>query len=211
MRSVAAGQAIRLGEAPFFCKAKLTALGSLDTPKSDSALLGQTVVPWTRLSETGDVFAVAQIRGVVTPSGELQWMSDDAELEILDPPRYAGQPEDLIPQADASPHPGGGTEKKPGSGLRLLPYDLKRHPLFENQFNLVQAVEGRGKLDQNVEYILAALAVSPEELRPVLLAGLRARYAELQRKPELYPPAKYAWRLRPSVGPDLSSSLWMLR
>jgi hypothetical protein len=158
--------------------------------------------------ETNDVFAVERIRGVVTPSGELRWLSADAETEIEEPPRYAGQPEDLMPLAEALPHPTGGTKKEPG--VKSLPRKLRSHPLFGNQYRLVQAVEGGRNLAECVEYILAALAVAPEDIRPVLLAGLRARYAELQRRPELYPPTHYPWRLRPSVGPDQANSLWLV-
>ncbi len=46
-----------------------------------------------------------------------------------------------------------------------------------------------------MQIILCALAVAPDDvdLRPMLLAGLKARYARVTREPNVFPPAQYPW------------------
>ena len=58
----------------------------------------------------------------------------------------------------------------------------------------------------SVEVLLCALAVAPSEdpqLRLMLLAGLKARYAKLTRDPDTYPPSRYPWNGRTAPGADM--------
>jgi hypothetical protein len=68
-------------------------------------------------------------------------------------------------------------------------------PLIWDSNTLFSAVRGWTDPQISVQIILCALAVAPDEgdLRPTLLAGLKARYARVTREPNVYPPAQYAW------------------
>jgi hypothetical protein len=60
-------------------------------------------------------------------------------------------------------------------------------------------VQGWHDPETSVEVLLCARAVAPHddpELRPMLLAALKARYAIVQKKPNVYPPDDYPWRGR---------------
>lgn len=207
MTALDPSKAIRLDECPYFCRVKVTALGSLDTEEEDRALLGETIIPWTGMEESDDIFAEVEVRGVVTPTNGLWGLSGDAEVEVIDPPRYAGQPEDLVPQAQRIPSPEGVKGKKLG-GMRVETPE-GWHPLIWKCDRLHSAIRGWSDPESSVESILVALAVAPDidDLRPTLLAGLKARYARVKRLPEVYPPARYPWR-RNKTGPDTSMLAW---
>lgn len=207
MTSPNGSKPIRLDECPHFCRAKVTALGSLDTSEEDHALLGEVIIPWTGMEESDDIFAEVEVRGVVTPTNDLWWLSGDAEVEVIELPRYAGQPEDLIPQAQ----PMGSPEGVKGKTLGGMHVDTPEgwHPLIWKCVRLHSAIRGWSDPEGSVEFILVALAVAPDidDLRPTLLAGLKARYARVKRLPEVYPPARYPWR-RNKTGPDTSMLAW---
>jgi hypothetical protein len=179
----------------------VTTLGSLDTSEEDQELLGAMIIPWTQMEDSDDIFAEAEIRGVVTPSNELWWLSGDAKVEIIEPPRYAGDPEDLIPLAQPMPSPRG--VKLQGGVHMEIPDDW--HPLIWQCVELHSSICGWSDIENAVEFILVALAVAPDtgDLRPMLLAGLKARYARLKREKKAFPPARYPWR-RNKTGPDAS-------
>jgi hypothetical protein len=69
---------MRVAETPVFCRARVTALGSLDGSDNDAKLLGATVIPWTDLRQSDNVFAEVDIRGVLDSTAELHWLSGDA-------------------------------------------------------------------------------------------------------------------------------------
>ena len=73
-----------------FSRARVTALGSLDDSAEAAALLGATVIPWTQLQQSDDIFAEVEVRGVLVATTEIRWLSGDAE--IVEPPRYADLP-----------------------------------------------------------------------------------------------------------------------
>jgi hypothetical protein len=69
-------------------------------------------------------------------------------------------------------------------------------PLIWASNTLFSAVIGWTDPQISVEIILCALTVAPDhgDLRPTLLAGLKARYARVRREPNVFPPAQYPWR-----------------
>jgi hypothetical protein len=205
MAVVQAGDVVRLDKCPHFTRVRVVALGSLDTEEDDVKLLGVTVVTWTSMEDSDDIFAEEEVRGVVTPEGELAWLTGNSQVEVIDLPRYAGQPEELIKQATSVPTPPGAKGKSFG-GMSMVTAD-GWHPLVWNQTTLHSAIQGWSDAQTSVEFILVALTYAPEEVRPTLLAGLRARYARVKRQPELYPPTSNPW-IRNSVGPDLSMLRW---
>lgn len=189
----------RIDKCPYFCRVKVVALGSLDTHESDQELLGEDVVTWTGLEDSQDIFAEEQILGVVTTDGQLRWLSGDAMVEVIEPPRYAGQPEDLIPLAGSVAAPEGSKGK---SGV------VTRegwHPIIWHHHALQSCLQGWTDPELSVELILLALTHAPDDVRPTLLAGLRARYARIKRNPDTYPPGRYPW-LPKFNGPKLTGS-----
>ncbi len=185
------GRTLRIDQTPLFARVRLTKLGSLDTDSRDHDLLGQTVITWTDMERSKDIFAEVEVRGILQPEnevawqiGELWWLSGDAEVEIIDPPRYAGRPEELIRHAQPVQGP-----SNPG---RRDDWP----PLIWRCESLLRALE---PLDDNlscVNTILCALSVAPPtfDIVPWLLAGLKARYAGLLRDGDLWPEKMHYWR-----------------
>jgi Protein of unknown function (DUF2510) len=195
----------RLDKTPVFSVARVTALGSLDTSTKDPGLLGATIVPWTELRQSNDVFAEVDIRGVLTPpTTELRWLSGDAEIEIVQRPRYAGLPENLVAVATPMQSPAGVN----GGAMPGLSYDtaVGWHPLIWESNTLFSAIRGWSDPEISVQIILCALAVAPDDgdLRPMLLAGLKARYARVTREPNVFPPAQYPWQSEADIDGILS-------
>jgi len=223
---------MRLDECPYFCRVRVTDLGSgasLDDDDMDNveAFRGEIVVPWTEVKKAGD----ACVRGVVIPEVgirqigcvggpqfagyKLSWLAGDAAVELVDPPRYAGPPDELLALdwLDRSlPTPSGGRRRfLDGTQLGNL------HPLIYSCRRLFSCVVGPHRIGEQpsvkfdaqdaVEFFLGALDVAPEsgDLRPRLLASLRVRYGIVKRKADLYPPALYPWR---ETAPDVSRPLW---
>lgn len=179
---------MRLDKTPKFSRVRVTAVGSLSTSDKDSNLLGAVVIPWTHLDSSDDVFAEEEVRGVLTSGSELHWMAGDTEVEMTELPHYAGEPEDLIMQARPIASP---------SGSKAYSGTFEGWPsLIWNCHTLYDAVKGYNDYEIAVEIILCGLSVAPDDgdLRPMILAGLKARYAALARRPDTYPPAEYPWR-----------------
>lgn len=191
---------MRADEVPHFSRARVVALGSLDTSPEDADLLGATIITWTQLDTSSEIFAEVDIRGVIDPNNELRWLSGDAMLEVIDWPRYADQPENLIAQAGPMQTPSGVASAAFGGGS--MDTSEGWNPLIWQSQPLYAAIRPIVDYEIAVETLLCALAVAPEigDLRPTLLAGLRARYAKVARDTRTYPPARYPW-LR-SAEPD---------
>lgn len=179
---------MRLDKTPVFSVARVTALGSLDASAKDPGLLGATIVPWTELRQSNDVFAEVDIRGVLTPpTTELRFLSGDAEIEIVQRPRYAGLPENLVAEATPMQSPAGVN----GGAIPGLSFDTAAgwHPLIWESNTLFSAIRGWSDPEISVQIILCALAVAPDDvdLRPMLLAGLKARYVRVTGAQRLSP------------------------
>jgi hypothetical protein len=194
---------VRLDEAPIFARVRVVRLGLLDTEPENEELLGATVITWTNLETSDNVFSEVEVRGLLTPEnevawtvGELSWLSGDAEVEIIDPPRYAGQPEELIPLAQPVKPPA-----NVGSRDSWPPLIWRSMPLYRALVPLDDALDC-------VQTLLCALSVSPPtfDVQPYLLAGLKARYAKVLRNSDIYSEREYRWRY--ADGPDLTYSRW---
>jgi hypothetical protein len=164
----------------------------------DAELMGETVITWTDLRQSIDVFAEVDIRGLLTATAELRWLSGDAEVEIVERPHYADLPENLVSQAQPLPTPSGVN----GGNAPGLTFDTPAGwpPLIWESNTLFSAVRGWDDPQIAVQIILCALAVAPDEddVRSTLLAALKARYARVTRDSDVYAPAQYPWR-RPGV------------
>ena len=178
---------MRLDETPVFSRVRVTAVGSLSTSEKDSNLLGTEVIPWTGCKSSDDAFAEVDLIGVLTSQSELYWMAGDTEVEMIELPHYAGMPEDLALQARPVASPKGST------------LSSEWPPLIRESYPLRRAVEGAYDYDGSAEVLLCALSVAPDigDLRPMLLAGLKANYARVVRYATAYP---QPWRTQ--AGPD---------
>lgn len=194
IETIGDGPSRRLDETPAFCRARVTALGSLDTTAVDEALLGAVITPWTDLRQSSDIFAEVYVRGVLIADSQIHWLSGDARVQIIEPPRYADLPEDLISKAPPMKTPSGVS----GGTMPGLSFDTPEGwpPLIWDSNTLFSAVRGWSDPQNSVEIILCALAVAPHDgdVQPTLLAGLKARYARVTQDPRTYPPARYPWR-----------------
>lgn len=188
---------LRIDQTPPFSRVKVVQLGSLDTEPKDLDLLGSEVITWTSMEKSSDLFAEVDVRGILTPEnavdwaiGTLWWLSGDAEVEMVTPPRYAGQPEDLIKLATPvkSPTSSGMPDGWP--------------PLIWKSMPLYRALDSLDDALTCVENLLCALSVAPDvvDVKPWLLAGLKARYAKLLRGP--YSEREYYWRFQDGPSPD---------
>jgi hypothetical protein len=183
-----------MDKTPSYCRVKIVALGQLDTTAEDSELVGATVVTWTAMEESDDIFAEVEIRGIVTAAGDLWWLSGDAQVEVLEWARYAGQPEDFISAAPAIKSPAGVNGGRLGGMTMDTPAGWPE--LIWKSTGLHSAIRGWKDPEFSVEEILCALAVAPNDdaVRATLLAGLKARFARVVNDPRTYPPDRYPWR-----------------
>lgn len=124
---------------------------------------------------------------------------------MIQRPQYADSPENLVAQARPMITPAGvGGGHAPG-----LNFDTPAGwpPLIWESNTLFSAVRGWDDPEIAVQIILCALAVAPDEddVRPTLLAALKARFARVTREPNVYPPARYPWlRGEPDIDRILS-------
>ncbi|MEV4343524.1 hypothetical protein AB0J83_03460 [Actinoplanes sp. NPDC049596] len=98
-----------LATAPTFSRVRITGLGSIDQLVRNAPVeVGEHVIPWTRRENvSGNPFATVQARGVLDGYRGLIRLPEDATVGIVDAPRYAGHPDDLIQQATAVSAPVG--------------------------------------------------------------------------------------------------------
>ncbi|MEE6263502.1 hypothetical protein [Plantactinospora sonchi] len=187
-----------LATVPTFSRVRITGPGPTGRSDDGSPAIGDVVTVWTRRVSDENPFALVELRGVVHGRRGLVWLPEDAEVEVVEPPRYAGRPEDLVTQARPVKAP---------EGSKGVMKTAEGWPELIWQSDIVfSPVQGWDDPEIAVEVLLCALAVAPDDdpqLRPMLLAALAARYARLQRDPRTYPVARYPWRNRTAPGPDM--------
>lgn len=159
---------------------------------------GRADAPNEASADAENPFALVQLRGVIHREFGLSWLPEDTEIEIVDMPRYAGQPEDLVRRAQPVAAPAGskGVVKTADGWPDLI---WRSDMVFS-------PVQGWSVPEIAVEVLLCALAVAPDEdpaLVPMLLAALAARYARVVKDPRTYPASRYPWRGRSAPGPDM--------
>ncbi|MEB3023565.1 hypothetical protein [[Mycobacterium] crassicus] len=184
---------MRLDRTPAFSRVKLLHVKLLPTSENsadikESELLGTTVTTWTGLEPSDDVFAECDMRGVLTSGSELCWIAGDSEVEMMQPPRYAGLPEELVAEAKPIASPAG-SKAYSGTAEGWPPLIWKSRTVYS-------AIK-YDDYDTAVEVLLCALSVAPDDgdLRPMLLASLKAKYARVLRNADSYP---QPWRTQKS-------------
>lgn len=192
----AAGKQLKLAKTPTFSRVRVLEWGSAREANRpiERHLLGTDATVWTDPEGDGDdPFVTVDARGLLF--GErLVTIPDDALVEILALPRYAGDPRDLIENL--------GTVKAPpgAAGHMVTPEGF--HPLVWDNDSLHADVMGWNDPENSVVRLLCALAVAPvgdSALTEQLLAALRARYTWLRKHKDTYPPKDYPWRKGPEL------------
>jgi hypothetical protein len=188
---------VRLADVSTFARVRVRDFGTVDGIEGIPHTIDDVMTVWTQCTSDENPFVTVRIRGVIN-NGELAWLPEDAEVEVVEGPRFAGQPEDLITQARpiAAPEGSKGVMKTADGWPDLIwNSDIVHSP-----------VQGWTDPEIAVEVLMCALAVAPEhdpDLRPMLLAALKARYAKLAKDPDTYPPSAYPWRGRTTPNKDM--------
>jgi hypothetical protein len=190
------GRVVELRAAPTYSRIRVIEWGSIDEVHEDVAFTVDDVVTlWTRCVRAGNIFAPVELRGVLGATPELLWLPEDARVEIVQGPRFAGQPAAIVRDLKPMRPP----EGSKGSVITSEGF----HPLVWDCDPVYSPVLGWSDPETSVEVLLCALNVAPDDglLRPQLLAALRARYAKVVNAEGVYPPERYPWRdtLEPSA------------
>lgn len=190
------GQVVKLLRVPSFARIHVRDWGSIEEVEGEvSFAVDDVVTLWTKCVEPDNTFAAVELRGVLGTSPELQWLPDDAEVEIVELPRFAGQPDDLLRGFEPMKAPEG------SKGVLMTAEGF--HPLIWDCEPLFSHVQALSDPELSVEVLLCALRVAPDDgiLRPQLLSALRARYARVVKHSDTYSPERYPWRgtLEPST------------
>lgn len=185
----AAGAVMVLRKVPTYSRIRVIDWGSIEEVDDEvSFTVDDVVTLWTNCVEPDNTFAAVELRGVLGKSTDLQWLPDDAQVEIVALPRFAGQPDDLVRGLKPVPAPAG--------SRGVVTTSDGFHPLVWNCDPIYSPVQGWDDPETSVEVILCALNVAPEDdfLRTQLLAALRARYSRVAKDEDTYPPSRYPWR-----------------
>ena len=90
------GSGVKLQQAPCYSRIRVQSFGSVQWLGGDFVgAVDDVSVLWTECVALEDPFATVEIRGVLDAAEGVVWLPDDAEVEVVDPPRYAGMPADL--------------------------------------------------------------------------------------------------------------------
>ncbi|MEU8257039.1 hypothetical protein AB0C06_22555 [Micromonospora inaquosa] len=187
-----------LATIPTFSRVRVTGLGSTDQIADQPPSIGDVVTIWTWRESDQNPFALVRIRGVVHTERGFIWLPEDTEIEVVEPPRYAGRIEDLLKQAKPV--------KAPAGSLGVMKTADGWPELIWRSDIVFSPVQGWTDAEIAVEVLMCALAVAPDDdpqLKPMLLAALAARYARLQGDPKTYPADRYPWRNRTAPGSDM--------
>jgi hypothetical protein len=185
----AVGKVMKLRKVPTYSRIRVIDWGSIEEVDEEiSFAVDDVVTLWTDCVEPENTFAAVKLRGVLGGTPELQWLPDDAKVEIVELPRFAGQPAELV--RDLKP-----TKAPAGSRGTIVTSD-GFHPLVWECDLLFSPVQGWTDPETSVEVLLCAINVAPDDgvLRPQLLAALRARYSRVVKDKDTYPPKRYPWR-----------------
>jgi hypothetical protein len=173
------GAILQVAETPLFARVRVTKLGSFNTIDDDSELLGATVIMWTHEETPNNPFAKnVGVRGVLTPENKAaweaakrSWLSADGEVELIDPPTYAGRPDRLLAAR-------GGV--KPSKRVAaIMDSDWSPNAPSSLYMALVLAIL-EAPVDTALELILCALKVAPPfaYMQAFLLSNLKALHEE---------------------------------
>ncbi len=191
--------AMLLRDVATFSRVRFLTFGSVDEVDADPSAVDNVAVVWTGLTRDENQFATVEIRGVIDRHCGLVWLPEDAEVEVVAGPQYAGQPEELIKLAVPVAAPSG------SRGEGMVTPDGWPDLIWSSEV-VFSPVQGWDDPELSVETLMCALAVAPEQDQPtrmMLLAALKARYAKVVKNPRTYPAARYPWRGRPGPGKDM--------
>lgn len=180
---------MKLQKVPTYSRVRVRDWGSIEEVDDEVSFnVDDVVTLWTNCVEPDNTFAAVELRGVLGATPELQWLPEDAKVEIVELPRFAGQPDDLLRGLKPM--------KAPEGSKGVLVTADGFHPLVWNCDPLFSPVQGWSDPETSVEVLLCALNVAPDDgvLRPQLLSALRARYARVVKDEDTYPPRHYPWR-----------------
>jgi hypothetical protein len=174
-----------LADVETFATVIIRAVVNEDADDDDRALAGATFAVWTDLESPEDSLAPYEIRGLVRSNDDhITWLPDDTVVEVAGGPTLAGRPEVLAEGA---------------ARVRVTDPDLAGswHPLIWGSEAVMGPVSNTVDPEHGTEALLFALSVVPKvpEVQEVLLAALKARYAQVVRNPRTYPPESYPWAL----------------
>lgn len=194
-RAPAVGKVMKLRKVPTYSRIRVRDWGSIDELEDEvSFAIDDVVTLWTNCTEPDNRFSAMEVRGVLGASPELQWIPEDAKVEIVALPRFADQPDVLVRGLKPTKAPEG------SKGLVVTAEGF--HPLVWSCDPLFSPVQGWDDPELSVEVLLCALNVAPDDgiLRPQILGALRARYSRVKKDKDTYPPKRYPWRgtLEPS-------------
>lgn len=172
-----------LADVETFASVVIRAVVNEDADDDDRALAGLTFAVWTDRESPEDSLAPYEFRGLVRPNDDhITWLPDDTVVEVTSGPTFAGRPEVLAVGA---------------SRVRVTDPDLAEswHPLIWESEAVMGPVSNTVDPEHGTEALLFALSVAPNvaEVREILLAALKARYTQVVRDPQTYPPARYPW------------------
>jgi len=186
-----------LRDAPAFSRVRVADFGTVSEIE-DVVLengIDDEVAIWTRCVRAANPFATVEMRGVLDRHAGIAWLPDDAQIQIVQWPRYAGRPEVLADSAEPVEPPEG------SRGSVATPQGWPR--LIWNSDLVFTPVQGWDDPQTAVETLLCALTVAPYDepgLRPMLLAALKARLARVTKDPRTYPPEEFPWLNRTAPG-----------
>lgn len=189
LKDPAVGKVMELRKVPSFTRIRIADWGSVEEVADDlSFAIDDVVVAWTCCEASDNPFAAVDIRGVVGTDGQLAYLPSNARAEIVEMPRFAGKPEELLE--------GVGAVRPPCGSTGGLVTEDGFHKLVWAGDPLFRSVQGWSDPELSVEVILCALHAAPEDdaLNIQLLGALRARYADIRRRKSTYPPKQYPWR-----------------
>lgn len=174
-----------LGKVKTFSRVVIREVGNPDADDDDRALVGMTFAVWTGLTSAEDELAPYELRGLLAENArQLTWLLDDTVVEVVETPKTLARPEDLI--ADA-PEARARTRELFSSG------DFRQ--IIEDSDRVWEAVANTDDPEFAVENLLLALNVAPDlpVVKDMMIAALAARFVDVQRNPETYPPTRYPW------------------
>ena len=187
---------MELIDAPTYSKIRVQDLGSTDGIEGVDVSVGDVVLLWTLPVNDENPFVSVRIQGVVDDDAHLSWLPDDATVDVVEETRYAGMPQDLVTAATPVQTPAG--------SRGIVKTEEGWHELIWNNSSLHAALVGWTDAQIATAEILCALTFAPDsaDLRPMLLAGLKAQFAKVARTPGVNPPAMYPWHNGTTLDPE---------
>ena len=178
-----------LREVPSYSQVAVLDFGTVSELDEFPTALDDVVTVWTKPERADDPMALIDVRGVLDSEHGLVFIPTDAQVRIVEMPRFAGDPAELAERAERFHLPG-------GSRGAVATSDGWPELVWRSD-DLTSVCMGWSDPELSVEVLLCALAVDTDRwdplVRPMLSGALKARYAAVVRDPRTYPPERYPW------------------